>query len=98
MNFNNSDSRNKLFQLEKLVNHEKPYVVNEIIMKHGHISLHLLPYHPDLNSIKFVWGKMKRKLAHKNIESSSLQQKAQLLRKSFSEYSSLKVLLTRKKD
>ena len=46
-----------------MVNHEKRYVVDEILMKHIHLPLHLPPYHPDLNPIELVWGEIKGELA-----------------------------------
>ena len=36
VDFNYSDSWNKLLHLTKTVNHEKLYVVDETVMKHGH--------------------------------------------------------------
>jgi hypothetical protein len=85
VHFNYDDSQNKLLQLTKTVNHEKRYVVDEIVMKHGHLPLRLPPYHPDLNPIELVWGE-KGEVAHQNISSSSLEHKELLLRKLFSEY------------
>jgi hypothetical protein len=41
----------------------KNTVVNEIMMKNGHLPHCLPPYHPDLNPIKLVWGEIKGKVA-----------------------------------
>ena len=63
VDYNYSDSRNKLLQLTKTANHEKCYIVDEIVMKHGHLPLRLPPYHPDLNPIELVWGEIKGEVA-----------------------------------
>ena len=78
VDFNYSDSRNKLIQLTKTVNHKKLYIVDEIVMKHGN--------HPDLHPIELVWGEIKGEVTQQNIGSSTVEHKEQLLRKLFSEY------------
>ena len=35
------------------------YVVDEILRRHGHLTLRLPPYHADLNAIEQIWGDMK---------------------------------------
>ena len=54
------------------MNHEKRYVVDEIVMKHEQLPLRLPPYHLDLSPIKMVWGEITGKVA-RHTESSSSQ-------------------------
>ncbi|KAJ4437573.1 hypothetical protein ANN_17718 [Periplaneta americana] len=49
IDFIESDTRSQLLQIVKGVHHQRRYVVDELIMKYGHIPLRLPPYHPDLN-------------------------------------------------
>lgn len=84
--YNDSATRSELLQLARNVQHEKRYIVNELIMEHGHLPLRLPPYHPDLNPIELVWGDIKGEVA-RHVIGSSLQQKEQLLKKLFNEYS-----------
>ena len=76
-------------QLVRNVQQEKRHKVDELIMEHGHIPLRLPPYHPELNSIELVQGKIKGEVARHAI-GSFLQQKEQLLRELFREYSTEK--------
>ena len=66
----------KYFNWKKMVNYEKYYVVNEIIMKNGYLPLCLPLHHPDLNPIELVWREITGKMVPQNIgSSSSIQQK-----------------------
>ena len=84
--YNDTDTRSQLLQAARNVHHEKRYFIDELIMEHGHLPLRLPPYHPDLNPIELLWGEIKGELARQTI-GSSLQQKEEILRKLFSEYS-----------
>ena len=54
VSYNDSDTRSQLLHLVNSIHHEKRYVVDELIMEHGHLSLRLPPYHPELNPIEVV--------------------------------------------
>ncbi|KAJ4440513.1 hypothetical protein ANN_08654 [Periplaneta americana] len=89
IDFIESDTRSQLLQIVKGVHHKRRYVVDELIMKYGHIPLQLPPYHPDLNSIELVWGDIKGQVASQSI-GTSLGEKKSLVLKLMNEYPSEK--------
>lgn len=57
----------QLYELIKL--HKKQHIVykfDNLLAQHGHTVLRLPPYHPELNPIELIWGKVKNSVAAKN--------------------------------
>ena len=55
--------------LEIYKRHKRPpvYIVDEILRRHGHLTLRLPPYHADLNAIELIWADVKGYIARKNL-------------------------------
>ncbi|KAF6201575.1 hypothetical protein GE061_003967 [Apolygus lucorum] len=84
--FNEQFTKAELLLLVKNSSVGQTFKVDEIIRDAGHHTLHLPPYHPDLNPIELVWGDIKGKLARESV-GTPLGQKEVYLKKLFSEYS-----------
>ena len=55
-------SNEELYTLSKKLSQEKTQI-QELAEKNGHRVLYLPPYHPELNSIEYVWAQVKRFVA-----------------------------------
>ncbi|KAF6197846.1 hypothetical protein GE061_008816 [Apolygus lucorum] len=84
--FNEQFTKAELLLLVKNSSVGQTFKVDEIIRDAGHHTLHLPPYHPDLNPIELVWGDIKGKLGRESV-GTPLGQKEVYLKKLFSEYS-----------
>lgn len=52
--------------IKKHQSNKKTYVVDELLKAHGHTTLRLPPYHPDLNPIEMIWSIVKGHVAKHN--------------------------------
>lgn len=55
---------------EIIKSHKKGYITykfDNLLQEHGHVSLRLPPYHPDLNPIENIWAQVKNNVAQKNV-------------------------------
>uniref|UniRef100_A0A0B7BGD8 Tc1-like transposase DDE domain-containing protein n=1 Tax=Arion vulgaris TaxID=1028688 RepID=A0A0B7BGD8_9EUPU len=66
VNFDNNCLKPELLQIVRQTKRMKVYQIDKIILEHGHTSLRLPPYHPQLNPIELVWAKVKGRVAEKN--------------------------------
>lgn len=64
--FDNNCLKPELLQIVRQTKRTKVYQIDKIILEHGHTSLRLPPYHPQLNPIELVWAKVKGRVAEKN--------------------------------
>lgn len=85
IDFSPNMTKAQLMEIIKTVPSPKDYVLDEILKRHGHTTLRLPPYHPDLNPIELVWGYIKGKVG-RDCLLSSLEDKTTFLEKCFSEY------------
>ena len=74
--------RIKLFQVEK------EYLLNNLIRRHGHEVLRLLPCHCVLNAIKLAWSKLKRTVRSENVFTEQPDKVMHLIKKVCDEISS----------
>jgi hypothetical protein len=61
----------KKIELHELIKLSKPkfriFYVDGILAEHGHVCLHLPPYHPELNATEKIWAIVKNWVAARNV-------------------------------
>jgi transposase len=63
---------------------DKEYIIDQMIIAHGHIPIRLPPYHCHLNPIELVWAQMKKFIGKFNLNNNKEELK-QLIKKSFTQ-------------
>jgi transposase len=65
--YEQSDTKIELYAKIKRRKEPVIYEVDRLLAEHGHSTLRLPPYHPELNPIENIWGVMKNWVAANNV-------------------------------
>ncbi|KAJ4445927.1 hypothetical protein ANN_12613 [Periplaneta americana] len=65
-----ADDATKIELIELVKLHKpryKTFSIDSILARHGHVTIRLPPYHPELNAIEKIWGIVKNWVAQNNV-------------------------------